>query len=177
MAVKMIHCMQCGAKLTEKYLESEGKNIPFCPNCNDYRFPVFNTGVSMIIQNEKKDHILLIRQYGGDEYILCAGYVNQGEDAEDAAVREVKEELGLDVKEIKFNHTHFFIPSNTLMINFSVTVSDEAVHSNEEIDYWKWFTPEEAEQNIRKNSLAKAFLLGFLGKGFNFPVYPARPYR
>ena len=82
----MIHCMQCGAKLEEKYLASEGKNIPWCPVCSAYRFPVFNAGVSMIITNPKRDKVLLIRQYGGDEYILCAGYINRGEDAEDAAI-------------------------------------------------------------------------------------------
>lgn len=49
--------MQCGTKLEKKWLESEGKEIPYCPTCKDYRFPVFNTAVSMIVMNEDKDKI------------------------------------------------------------------------------------------------------------------------
>jgi len=123
-AVRMIHCMQCGAKLEEKYLASEGKNIPWCPDCQEYCFPVFNAGVSMIITNPERNKVLLIRQYGGDEYILCAGYINKGEDAENAAVREIKEELGFEVQSLSFNRSHFYAPSNTLMFNFTAVVEE-----------------------------------------------------
>ena len=71
--MQMNYCMHCGTKLISKYLESEGKEIPFCPSCNDFRFPVFNTAVSAIIHNQEDSDYLLIRQYGGSEYILCAG--------------------------------------------------------------------------------------------------------
>ncbi len=172
---EMNYCMHCGTKLIRRYLKNEG-DIPYCTTCQEYRFPVFNTAVSMIIMNEEEDQILMIRQYGGDEYILVAGYVNKGEDAEDAAIREVREETGLTVTSVRFNHSHYFAPSNTLMLNFAVTVKGE-VNCNEEVDTWAWFTPEEARINIRKNSLAKAFLLGWLDGVYNFPEYPAKPYR
>ena len=80
--------------------------VPYCDHCGQYRFPVFNTAVSMIVTNEDQSKIILIRQYGKPHYILVAGYVNKGEDAEDAAVREVKEEMGLDVIKARFNHSH-----------------------------------------------------------------------
>ena len=172
---EMNYCMHCGTKLIRKYLKNEG-DIPYCTTCQEYRFPVFNTAVSMIILNEEEDRILMIRQYGGNEYILVAGYVNKGEDAEDAAIREVREETGLTATQVRFNHSHYYAPSNTLMLNFAVTVTGE-VHTNEEVDTWAWFTPEEARINIRKNSLAKAFLLGWLDGVYDFPEYPAKPYR
>ena len=173
---EMNYCMHCGTRLVKKFLKNEGE-VPYCETCGDFRFPVFSTGVSMIVQNEAGDRILMIRQYGGDEYILVAGYVNKGEDAEDAAVREVKEEMGLDVKKISFNRSHYYAPSNTLMFNFTVTVDDEAARPNEEIDTWRWFTIEEAKQYVRKNSLARAFLLGYLDGEYHFPDKPAQPYK
>lgn len=175
--MKMDYCMQCGTKLQMKYLESEGKEIPFCPACNAFRFPVFNTAVSMIIRHADEDRYLLIRQYGGTEYILCAGYVNIGEDAEDAARREVFEELGLKAEEIHFNRSHYFAPSNTLMLNFTVTVNDESVHSNEEIDTYSWFDEAGARNAIRRHSLAESFLLGYLDGEYHFHSNPAKPYR
>lgn len=168
--MEMKYCMECGTKLEMKYLESDGKEVPYCPKCKDYRFPVFNTAVSMIVMNGNKDKILLIKQYGRDSYILVAGYVNKGEDAEDAVRREVKEEMDLDVKTIHFNHSHYFKPSNTLMLNFTVTVEGEP-HPNEEIDSWYVFSVDEARKNIRRPSLAQAFLDGYLDKEYHWPEY------
>lgn len=174
---EMKHCMVCGETLQMKYLPSEGKEIPFCPACNDFRFPVFNTGVSMILVNPERTKIMMIRQYGGSEYILCAGYVNQGEDAEDAAAREIKEELGFDVRELHFNRSHYFAPSNTLMFNFTAVIDEADAKPNEEIDTWAWFDIAEAREKVRKNSLAKAFLLGYLDGEYHFSDTPAKPYQ
>lgn len=155
---EMTHCMQCGAALVDRYHEQEKKMVPYCPVCRDYRFPVFNTAVSMIVMNEEKTRILLIKQYGRDSYILVAGYVNRGECAEDAVRREVMEELGLTVKTLHFNRSRFFAPSNTLMLNFTVTVEEELPHPNEEVDSYQIFTRQEARENIRRPSLAQEFL-------------------
>ncbi len=155
---KMRHCMECGARLTEKYHEQEKKMIPWCPVCGDWRFPVFSTAVSMLVMNADKSKILLIKQYGRDSFILVAGYVNHGEDAEHAVVREVMEETGLVVTSLRFNRSRYFAPSNTLMLNFTVTVQDGLPHPNEEIDSYAVFSREEARANIRRPSLAQEFL-------------------
>ena len=156
------HCYECGAELIEKELEEEGM-VPFCPNCQQYRFPMYNVAVSMIVVDEETGKILLIQQYGKPSYILVAGYVNRGEQEEHAVVREVKEETGLDVTRIRFNRTSFFEPSNTLMCNFTAFVKTaKALHINHEIDRCKWFTPDEARANIRPNSLAAEFLNKYL---------------
>ena len=164
----MNYCMQCGGRLRLKRHETEG-DIPFCDACGEYRFPIFNTAVSMIVENPSRDRVILIQQYGRPVYILCAGYVNRGEDAEDAAVREVREELGLTVTRLRFNRSHYFAPSNTLMLNFTATVAEEEAHPNWEIDRWRWFTLPEARESVKPNSLARAFLLGYLDGAYTFP--------
>ena len=161
------YCPHCGRKLIPRHLEGEGE-VPYCENCQDFRFPIFSCAVSMVVTNEKRDKILLIKQYGRDFYVLVAGYINKGEDAEDAVRREVKEEVGLDAEEVSFNHSHYFPYSNTLMLNFTAVVKDEHVKANSEVDSWRWFTPEEARENIRKPSLAESFLLGYLDKEYHF---------
>lgn len=158
----MSYCTECGEKLIEKELENEGM-IPFCTECNQFRFPMYNVAVSMIVINEKEKKILLIQQYGREDYILVAGYVNRGERAEDAVVREVKEETGMTAKSIQFNRTKFYEPSNTLMCNFTVFVEDALeLNVNEEIDRYKWFDFEAAKENIKQNSLASEFLCEYL---------------
>ena len=114
------------------------------------------------------DQVLLIKQYGRDSDILVAGYVNKGEDAEDAVRREIREEMDLEMLECHFNRSHYFAPSNTLMLNFTAIVEAGDVHPNPEVDSYKWFSVEEARANIRDKSLAQAFLNGFFDGEYHF---------
>lgn len=165
--MEMNYCMHCGTRLRMREHENEGLT-PWCDTCGEYRYPVFNTAVSMIVMNEQRDQVLLIRQYGRPVYVLVAGYVNRGEDAEAAAAREVMEEVGLEVLSARFNHSHYFAPTNTLMLNFTVTVRQPEVHANWEVDDWRWFSVEEARKNIKPNSLAEAFLNGYFTGEYPF---------
>ena len=156
------HCFECGTELIEQKLEGEGI-VPYCPQCQQFRFPMYNVAVSMIVINEQTGEILLIKQYGRPSFILVAGYVNRGEQVEHAVCREIKEETGMTASHIKFNRTSFFEPSNTLMCNFTAYVKDSSELSpNSEIDSYQWFNPEDARLNIRPNSLAAQFLNAYL---------------
>jgi NAD+ diphosphatase len=156
------YCHECGTSLIERELEGESI-VPYCPKCKQYRFPMYNVAVSMVVVNEQNGEILLIKQYGRPHFILVAGYVNRGEQLEHAVSREIKEETGMTVSRIKFNRTSFFEPSNTLMCNFTAFVKDACEMSpNGEIDSYQWFTPDEARRNIRPDSLAQRFLNAYL---------------
>lgn len=159
----MKYCYECGTKLIDKALENEGI-IPYCPSCSQYRFPIFSTAVSMIVENSDKTKILLIQQYGTKNNILVAGYINKGENAEAAVIREVREETGLKVKSLHFNKSEYFKRTNTLMLNYSCTVENTSLaHLNTvEVDKAQWFSHDEARQNIMPNSLAERFLLNYL---------------
>lgn len=166
----MAHCSECGTELIMKEHPTEG-TVPYCTKCGAYRWPGFNTAVSMVVLDHAKEHVLLIKQYGRPFYVLVAGYVNKGEDAEDAVAREIREEIGAEVAEIRFNHSRYFPPSNTLMLNFTAVLRDEALHTNAEVDDYKWFTIEEARKNIKPGSLAEAFLNGYFGGTYLWPEY------
>ena len=156
------HCFECGKALVERELDGEGV-VPYCPECQQFRFPMYNVAVSMIVINEQNGTILLIKQYGKPSFVWVAGYVNRGEQVEHAVGREIKEETGMTVSRIQFNRTSFFEPSNTLMCNFTAFVKDDSeLSTNAEIDSFQWFSPEEARQNIRPNSLAERFLNAYL---------------
>ena len=155
-------CTKCGTAFETRELEGEG-TVQFCPKCNEYHFPVFNTACSMIVVDPKAKNILLIKQYGRDSYILVAGYVNRGEDAEQTVAREILEETGLVAKKITFNRSKYFERSNTLMLNWTVEIEDASVlKPNSEVDSYHWFSFEEARKNIRPGSLAEWFLDSYL---------------
>ncbi|VTS43270.1 NUDIX hydrolase [Streptococcus pseudoporcinus] len=158
------HCQECGTKLIAKELENEGQ-IPFCSHCEQFRFPSFNTAVSLIVVNQSNHKVLLIQQYGRPRKILVAGYVSKGESLEETALRELKEETCLTGLSISFNKSQFFEPSNTLMCNFTVFVKDDGgFQANHEIDAYDWYSPEEARQNNFPHSLAASFLNYYLDR-------------
>lgn len=158
----MSYCSECGTALEEKYLEKEGM-IPYCQHCKEFRFPGFNTAVSMIVLNESENKMLLIKQYGKQDYILVAGYVNKGESAEHAVIRELQEEVGVKVSHLTFNKSEYFKKSNTLMLNYICKSNSEVLDCDmEEVDAAAWFPISEAREKIKQGSLAQGFLEHFL---------------
>ena len=164
----MRYCPACGGRLEEKYLEGEGREIPYCTACGEYRFPIYSTAVSMEIFSPSGEKVLLIQQYGRKRYILVAGYVNRGESAEEALLREAAEEVGLGIAGYRFNRSRFFAGSNTLMLNFACIADTEELSLRpQEVDSACWFGLTEAREKIYRGSLAEQFLVEALDKGLN----------
>ena len=163
--IKSNYCNICGSKLEKRINKNEfNLEYNFCPKCNTFKFEKFNVACSMIVFNKDKTKVCLVKQYGHDEYILVAGYIMQGENAEVALKREIEEELGVSSNIISFNETRFFAKSNTLMMNFAVSVDESLINTNEEIDSFQFFLIEDAKKEIKENSLAKEFLIDYLNK-------------
>ncbi len=157
------HCAACGAKLITKPHPTDGE-IPYCPECQDFRFPGFNTAVSMIVFNADKSRILLLNQYG-KEGILVAGYVSRGDSLEDTVRREIMEETGLAVKEIIFNTSRYYEGSNTLMCNFACVSKAGKLHIDKsEVDSARWVPVADVLDEMRPHSLAKWFTRAYLDK-------------
>ena len=158
----MSYCSTCGHELIAKECEHEGM-IPYCESCKEFRFPMFNTAVSMIVVNPDKNKVLMIQQYGRPNNILVAGYVNKGEALEEAVIRELKEEIGLNVRSLCYLKSEYFENSNSLICNFAVMTDSESLQdvSEWEVDMAQWFSFEEAKEAVKPCSLAQRFLYNF----------------
>ena len=153
-----MYCRQCGEKLSLRFCENEGL-IPYCSKCAAYIFPEFPIAVSMVVTNRAQDKILLAKHVEDDDFILFAGYVKKGENAEKTIPREIKEELGLSVVKAKYTSSRYHTRKDVLMLNFIVVVEDEPIKCNHaEIAQARWCTPEEAVTLIRKGTTAEFFL-------------------
>ncbi len=155
-----MYCRNCGEKLSLRFCENEGL-IPYCNRCENYMFPQFSVAVSMVVINRAQDKILLAKHVEDEDFILFAGYVKKGENAEKTVPREIKEELGLDVVKAKYMSSRYYPPKDILMLNFIVVVEEnKPIKLNEEITEARWCTHEEALALIRKGTTAEQFLLG-----------------
>ena len=109
----------------------------------------------MVILNEAEDRMLLVKQNHEERYYLVAGYIDEGETAEHAVVREIREETGLRVTGCRYSHSHYYEPSNTLMFCYVVTVAEGEFVPNDEVDDAAWFDPGTVmEESVPKHSLA-----------------------
>ena len=94
-----------------------------------------------LVFNDKNELLMIFRRGKWD---LPKGKLDEGEDIEDCAVREVKEETGLDVTPVKVILTQ---PADTKVKTVSfwlVDTNQETVQLDEESSDFGWFTPKEA---------------------------------
>lgn len=155
--MEMHFCPLCGTRLKTREHPTDGI-VAYCERCGDYRFPHFSTAVSIVVLNVERTQMILIRQYGEPWEVLAAGYVDKGETAEHAVRRELREELGLEARTLRYLGSHYYAPSETLMLNFAVTVSESEAHPNLEVDAWRWCPVVEAKKSVRPGGLAEKLL-------------------
>jgi ADP-ribose pyrophosphatase YjhB (NUDIX family) len=90
-------CVQCGTPLVNRH--QEDRQRPTCPECGFIHYLDPKVAVAVVLGDD--DHVLLGRRCidpGAGKWSFPAGYVNRGEILEEAATREVLEELGLAVR-------------------------------------------------------------------------------
>jgi len=91
-------CANCGHALGERTVE--GKVRPACPACGTVVYADPKLAVAVLL--ERGGGILLGRRspsaLAGGKWSFPAGFVDRGERVEDAAIREVREETGLDIR-------------------------------------------------------------------------------
>jgi 8-oxo-dGTP diphosphatase len=91
------YCPFCGTRLALR--ETGGKQRPACPNCRFVQFR--NPAPGAVVLIEKDGQVLLGRRsgsYGAGKWGLPMGFIEFDEDFLTGAIREVKEETGLDVE-------------------------------------------------------------------------------
>ena len=154
------YCPVCGTRLHLKEQPHEAPAL-YCGHCGEYRFPLFSAAVAVTVLDEARENMILIRQYGDPDPVLVAGYIDKGETAEDAVIREVREELGMAAQAVSFLHSHYYAPSETLMFHYAATVKGKTAAPNWEVDDWEWVPVEHACGLVKPGSLTETLLLDY----------------
>ena len=152
-----MYCQDCGQKLSLKFCNNEGL-VPYCNECGEFKFPLFQTAVSMAVVNKTQDRILIAKHTNGNN-LLFAGYVKKGESAEKTILREIREETGLSTVKYRYTRSRYHEPRNVLMLGFIVVVGDGdlKLNSNEILEA-KWCDFDEALSIVEHESTAEYFL-------------------
>ncbi|CAK7080920.1 hypothetical protein CIW83_08615 [Tissierella sp. P1] len=157
-------CGICGSKMIMKVSGNDRAMI--CTNCDHMVWP--KTAPAIIVAITKEDKLLLAhnKMFPEGMYSILAGFVEMGETFEDCVKREVFEETGIKVHNIKYFGSQPWPFPNSMMIGFTAEyLEGEIKVDNDEIVDAKWFSKEEIPGKYRKSiSISTELIEWFLNR-------------
>jgi NAD+ diphosphatase len=139
-------CGRCGSPTV--YSETELARI--CPACGAMFYPRLTPAVITLVR--KGPEILLARgrNFGSNFYSLIAGFVEPGETIEQAVEREVSEEVGIRVKDVRYAGSQSWPFPSQLMLGFTANHASGEIQVNEaELTDARWFRIDELPGDIQ----------------------------
>lgn len=154
------YCGRCGLKLEHSHKE----RMMFCPKCNNMIYPKISPSVIVGVINKDK---LLVTRYVASrnyhKYALVAGFTEIGETAEQTVAREVMEETGIRVKNIRYYKSQPWGFTGGLLLGYWAELDgDETICLDvSELCEGKWVTREELELDTLTISLTREMMKCF----------------
>lgn len=148
------YCPHCGEHLIEKEIGDEGM-IPFCESCSIPLWDIFTTCIIAAVVNEYGEIALLRQNYvSATKYVCVAGVMKTGESAEDAVIREISEETGLQVEDLHYIRSYPYDKKEMLMLGYRADVKKADLKLSGEVDAAGWFPLSESLERLREGGIA-----------------------
>jgi NAD+ diphosphatase len=148
-------CGSC-ATPTEQLKGEYGKK---CPKCGFISYPRICPAVITAVFKEDKILLAHASTYSGNIYSLIAGFIEPGETLEEGAQREIMEEVGLKVKNVKYFGSQPWPFPNSLMIGFTAEYESGEVYADgTEILDAGWFTADKLPELPFEMSIARQII-------------------
>ena len=155
------YCSRCGSKNMLKNDEMAKK----CPHCGLVSFPRISPAIIVLVENDGKALLACSPRFKEGLFSTLAGFVEPGETLEDAVRREVKEEAGIYVKNIRYFGSQPWPFPDSLMIGFTAEYAGgEITIDNNEILDAQWFPADGMPEIPGKISISRALIDAFLAK-------------
>ena len=154
-------CGQCGSS-AEKHGDILARQ---CPSCGLTLFPRISPAVIVLVERNGKALLARAGRFPEELYSVLAGFVEPGETLEETVKREVKEETGIDVKNIRYFGSQPWPFPDSLMIGFTARYAGGEIKvDNEEILDAGWFSADRLPTIPGKISIARSLIDWFVLK-------------
>ncbi|MBI9108218.1 MAG: NAD(+) diphosphatase [Spirochaetales bacterium] len=132
-------CGRCGTEFSWHGRE----RAKHCRTCGNVEFPRISPAIIIRIIKDGKLLLAHNRSFPEGRYSLLAGFIEMGETIEEAAAREVKEEAGIEIENIRYLASQCWPFPDSLMIGLTADYkSGELVPDGEEIVHADWYAPD-----------------------------------
>jgi NAD+ diphosphatase len=156
-----LFCGRCATALRTKMTERAKE----CPRCGQLHFPRLAPAMIVLVERGRELLLARSRHFLPGMYSVLAGFVEPGESLEEAVAREVKEEVGLDVKNITYFGSQPWPFPHSLMIGFTATYAEgEITLDDSEIEDAGWYTTDNLPKIPGKISIARRLIDWFITK-------------
>ena len=155
------YCGACGSKL----LHDKRERMMRCPKCNAMQYPKISPAVIVGVIDRAQNKILMTKYAGREykKYALIAGFTEIGETAEDTVRREVLEETGVHVKNVRYYKSQPWSFSDTLLLGFYCDLdgNGQICIDKEELSLGEWLSPKEIPTEYDGISLTNEMIMRF----------------
>lgn len=154
-------CGRCGSETVLNPAERSRT----CPACGLQHFPRLAPAVIVLIEGEGRMLLARSPHFAAGVYSTIAGFVEPGESLEDAVVREIREEVGVEVRNVRYFGSQPWPFPNSLMIGFVADYAGGELRIDpSEIEDARWFSPDDLPELPSKLSIARALVDDFLAR-------------
>ena len=134
-----------------------------CTHCGKEIWPLLATAIIVLIRREEKVLLVHARNFRGKFFGLVAGFVETGETLEEAVVREVHEEVGIKIKNIRYFASQPWPYPCGLMVGFTADYVSGDLHlQRSELDDAGWFDRDHLPPVPDKMSIARQLIDSWL---------------
>ena len=134
-----------------------------CPRCGHELYPPIAPAIIVLIRKEEEVLLVHARNFRGNFHGLVAGFIEVGETLEECVRREVREETGLEIKELRYFASQPWPYPSGLMIGFTATYAGGSLKlQTEELSTGAFFSKDNLPEIPRKLSLARKLIDAWL---------------
>jgi len=138
-------CGACGTRTRQK----DNERVAVCPECGFEQYPRISPAMICAVVRDGKLLLAQNVRYRGGHYSVLAGFAESGENLEQCVAREVKEEVGVSVQNIRYFGSQPWPFPHSLMIGFTAEWSSGEIHIDEtELSEAGWFAPSELPDQL-----------------------------
>ena len=164
-------CGSCGGSMQHM----PGERAMHCVRCELHHYPRLSP--SMIVLVTRGDEVLLARspRFLSGVYSTLAGFVEAGESVEHCVAREVREEVGVEIKNLQYLGSQGWPFPHSLMLGFHAEyASGDIVMQVDEIEDAQWFSVHDLPPLPASRSIARYLIDVYVARrlGQPEPVLP-----
>jgi NAD+ diphosphatase len=148
-------CGRCGTALLRQAHERAKR----CPSCELLAFPRLSPAVIVLVRKGTQALLARAARFPTAMYSTLAGFVEPGESLEETVEREIQEEVGITVKNVRYFGSQPWPFPHSLMVGFLADYADgELRPDGEEIVDARWFSKDALPQIPPPLSIARQLI-------------------
>ena len=152
-------CGRCGAPTERSAVE----RVRACTRCGFHSYPRLSPAIIALVEKDKKALLARNARANMPFFSVLAGFVEVGETLEHAVAREIREEAGIEIADVRYFGSQPWPFTNSLMVGFTARwASGEIVEDPSEIRDAGWFGPNELPPVPPKLSIARELIDDFV---------------